>query len=231
MANTFNCPSCGGPLEIEGDKTSIGCKYCGDTVAVPEEFRLHSAVAPRAPVNAGFISTESAEEPVVVPAANNYYVLALGIIIFVGIILFFVGVSRGRTPAPRPTDPGDVSPSGSNAFIDFLATKEAARVATAQADESTRQRAGTATELAFSAAQTLTATYEPETLDSHRVYSPVISVPPGVRIFEPLMYKFFAAKHQSPSIASACAATLAANLQPQMAAETPRLCPSAPPWN
>ena len=83
-------------------------------------------------------------------------------------------MSRGRTPAPRPTDPGDVSPSGSNAFIDFLATKEAARVATAQADESTRQRAGTATELAFSAAQTLTATYEPETLDSHRVYSPVI---------------------------------------------------------
>ena len=46
MSPTFNCPSCGAPLEIDGEKTSIVCRYCGDTVAVPEEFRPRPASAP-----------------------------------------------------------------------------------------------------------------------------------------------------------------------------------------
>ena len=43
MAKTFDCPSCGAPLEIEGDPETmpgtIQCKYCNETVIVPEELR------------------------------------------------------------------------------------------------------------------------------------------------------------------------------------------------
>ncbi len=39
MAQTFNCPSCGAPLETDGKETNIHCEYCGETVIVPPELR------------------------------------------------------------------------------------------------------------------------------------------------------------------------------------------------
>jgi hypothetical protein len=39
MAETFNCPSCGAPLETDGNETSIHCEYCGETVVVPQNLR------------------------------------------------------------------------------------------------------------------------------------------------------------------------------------------------
>jgi outer membrane protein assembly factor BamB/predicted RNA-binding Zn-ribbon protein involved in translation (DUF1610 family) len=41
MAQTFTCPSCGAPLEPEGEKTTILCKYCGESIIVPEDLRDH----------------------------------------------------------------------------------------------------------------------------------------------------------------------------------------------
>jgi DNA-directed RNA polymerase subunit RPC12/RpoP len=41
MAKTFDCPSCGAPIENQGDLKTIKCKYCGETVIVPEELRDH----------------------------------------------------------------------------------------------------------------------------------------------------------------------------------------------
>jgi hypothetical protein len=43
MAQTFNCPNCGGNLEYSGSalvsgEQTIPCAYCGNTVPVPEEF-------------------------------------------------------------------------------------------------------------------------------------------------------------------------------------------------
>jgi LSD1 subclass zinc finger protein len=40
MAETFNCPTCGGPLEyLQGNDIAIRCRYCQNTVIVPQELR------------------------------------------------------------------------------------------------------------------------------------------------------------------------------------------------
>ena len=96
MANTFNCPSCGAPQEIDGDKLSIVCKYCGDTVAVPEEFRPHPVAAPSVP----YLPPEDADEPLVRPTPSNTRGLGTGIIIFLGVIMFFIMLASAKKPAP-----------------------------------------------------------------------------------------------------------------------------------
>ena len=175
MAQTFNCPSCGAPLEIDGDKTSIVCKFCGDTVAVPEEFRPRPVEASPAPVEAQPWPSQDDESPVVVPAANNNYGWAIGTIFVVGVILFSLMLNRAARPAAlRPTDPGDVSASNSSAYIDSLATQEVARAVAERISQNVMHQADTENAQAFNAAATLTATYQPDTLISHRLYSPVI---------------------------------------------------------
>src|SRR3972149_5281029 len=40
MVKTFNCSTCGGPLEYSrGTETTIRCSYCHNTVIVPDELR------------------------------------------------------------------------------------------------------------------------------------------------------------------------------------------------
>jgi len=40
MAEIFNCPTCGGPLEYaQGAEITIRCPYCHNTVIVPDELR------------------------------------------------------------------------------------------------------------------------------------------------------------------------------------------------
>ena len=166
MANTFNCPSCGAPLEIEDDEQmSVVCKYCGDTVAVPAEFRHHVDEAPLLP-------PEDAEEPAPAPAPDKNLAAGIAIFVFLGFFLFFVLFSRPKTPARYPTSVP--ASANSNSYIYLLATKEAARMATSQVEGLATQQADSATARALSIAATLTATNEPETLYSHRVYAPVI---------------------------------------------------------
>lgn len=52
MPNTFNCPSCGAPLDIDADSDPvIRCPYCKGTVVVPAELRLPAVgKKPQAPV-------------------------------------------------------------------------------------------------------------------------------------------------------------------------------------
>ncbi|MBI4732417.1 MAG: hypothetical protein HY781_09920 [Chloroflexi bacterium] len=39
MTHTFNCTSCGAPLEYtDGMEHAIRCQFCGNSVPVPEEF-------------------------------------------------------------------------------------------------------------------------------------------------------------------------------------------------
>ena len=45
MAQTFNCPSCGAPLEPDGDTPTIHCKYCNESVIVPADLRSQLAAA------------------------------------------------------------------------------------------------------------------------------------------------------------------------------------------
>ncbi len=45
MAQTFNCPSCGAPLQIDGQENMIHCEYCGASVIVPAELQKPAAAA------------------------------------------------------------------------------------------------------------------------------------------------------------------------------------------
>ncbi len=48
MKASFVCPSCGAALEPPTTPvTSVQCHYCGNSVVVPEELRVHPAPAPR----------------------------------------------------------------------------------------------------------------------------------------------------------------------------------------
>src|SRR5262245_42903758 len=38
MAQSFNCPNCGGALDYAGSGRTMKCPYCATTVPVPEEF-------------------------------------------------------------------------------------------------------------------------------------------------------------------------------------------------
>src|SRR5260221_4696092 len=43
QAHTFTCPSCGAPLSVGAtDQKAIQCRYCGNTVIVPEALRWHA---------------------------------------------------------------------------------------------------------------------------------------------------------------------------------------------
>ena len=52
MTTSFDCPSCGAALEPPTTPaTSVQCHYCGTTVQVPEELRVHPAAPPSQPDN------------------------------------------------------------------------------------------------------------------------------------------------------------------------------------
>ena len=46
MAGTFNCPTCGAPLDYPGSIETMRCPYCNNSVIVPEELRNHNPSAP-----------------------------------------------------------------------------------------------------------------------------------------------------------------------------------------
>ena len=55
MLQTFNCPSCSGPLEYSREAgTVVECRFCGQSVIVPE--RVQGASAGSAPAAAGRVS-------------------------------------------------------------------------------------------------------------------------------------------------------------------------------
>ena len=43
MADTFNCPNCGAPLDYKGSDPIIRCPYCGTSVVVPDNLRARPA--------------------------------------------------------------------------------------------------------------------------------------------------------------------------------------------
>jgi hypothetical protein len=49
-AELFECPACGSPLTIDGEKPEVTCSYCGRTVIVPENLRVHHEPPPTSPV-------------------------------------------------------------------------------------------------------------------------------------------------------------------------------------
>lgn len=39
MAQSFDCPNCGGALQFDGGETTVTCSYCHSTVEVPASVR------------------------------------------------------------------------------------------------------------------------------------------------------------------------------------------------
>jgi DNA-binding beta-propeller fold protein YncE/DNA-directed RNA polymerase subunit RPC12/RpoP len=46
-AQTFKCPSCGAPVEIEEGRKATKCSYCGETVIIPAELRSETHSTPK----------------------------------------------------------------------------------------------------------------------------------------------------------------------------------------
>jgi LSD1 subclass zinc finger protein len=43
MSKPFKCTSCGGPLEYDGNASTVRCPFCGNSIIVPEELRARPA--------------------------------------------------------------------------------------------------------------------------------------------------------------------------------------------
>ncbi len=93
MLKTFNCPSCSGPLEYSREAGKVvRCRFCGQSVMVPERVQGASTEAP--PVTAGRGGRRTA-----------VLLLAVGL----GVALFFLLRSSpsppGASTAPPPASP------------------------------------------------------------------------------------------------------------------------------
>jgi len=40
LTQVFNCPACGGRLDVEEGATTMECTYCQNTITIPEELQL-----------------------------------------------------------------------------------------------------------------------------------------------------------------------------------------------
>ena len=49
MAQSFNCPNCGAPLDYDGTDLTVRCPFCSSSVIVPETLRPTAPVAGRSP--------------------------------------------------------------------------------------------------------------------------------------------------------------------------------------
>lgn len=45
MSIPFKCTSCGGPLEYDGNGSTVRCPFCGNSIIVPEELRARPAAS------------------------------------------------------------------------------------------------------------------------------------------------------------------------------------------
>jgi DNA-directed RNA polymerase subunit RPC12/RpoP len=49
MSGTFNCPTCGAPLDYPGSGETLRCPYCSNSVIVPPEIRPQANAIPLVP--------------------------------------------------------------------------------------------------------------------------------------------------------------------------------------
>ncbi len=139
----FACPSCGASLTYDGKQTYVKCKYCGNTVIVPEELRPKQAPdIQQAPV----IMVQVGAGHGAVAARRGSPLLVLVILVLVlgsaGLGIFFM------TSAVQNT---------ASAIIPLFTTMLPTEVNISLVDASTASRGRTATPTAISARSTAVA--------------------------------------------------------------------------
>ena len=115
--HTFNCPTCGAPLDYDGGpETTIHCSFCNSSVVVPEELR------PDVPHQTVIVTPSSNSKVLVIG------IVTLGFIVVLTIGAFFVvqgatqrtddqaGANTGAPALPTSVPPTEVPPSPTPAF-------------------------------------------------------------------------------------------------------------------
>ena len=102
MPESFDCPRCGAPMQYnsaeQGDKDTITCPYCGESVIVPESMRSHAPQATVINLGEGFhseaIELDGSEHPTVIslgsetPSSTGTTVKkSLGVCLIVGVVI------------------------------------------------------------------------------------------------------------------------------------------------
>lgn len=88
-AKTFNCPTCGAPLDYDGgSETTIHCPFCNSSVVVPEELR------PEKPTQMVFVTRSS---------GSGWSALTVGIVAVI-IVLVMTGVAFAILSVTRADD-------------------------------------------------------------------------------------------------------------------------------
>jgi hypothetical protein len=101
-AQTFNCPTCGAPLDYDGGpETTIHCPFCNSSVVVPEEIR------PEKPLQM-VGGSPSSDSKFLVIGIVTLVVIAL---MTVGVIFFVQGTSRGTAEQSGPAANEPASPT------------------------------------------------------------------------------------------------------------------------
>jgi hypothetical protein len=135
MPESFDCPRCGAPMQYnsaeQGNKETIICPYCGESVIVPESLRSHTPPPTVINLGEGFHSEafelDGSEHPTVIsleggtPASSGASVKkGLGVCLVVAIVIVAIlgvvglsvydSVKNSALQAPNPvqTDPASM---------------------------------------------------------------------------------------------------------------------------
>src|SRR5215213_1298185 len=92
MIDTFNCPSCSGPLHYDGGSVTVRCQFCHNSIIVPEELRQPSVAPAARPQRAGSL--------------RSILLLSISLVVIVVVIGGILGLSRWKqAPAIPPSNP------------------------------------------------------------------------------------------------------------------------------
>lgn len=103
QARTFDCPSCGGSLTVEGYAIQVKCSYCGKSVIVPEELRVERPEPVFAPVPPDEAASGRSPGRVAWPAIAAVAAIAAGFIVL-NMLEGGPGGEPPVTPISRPLE-------------------------------------------------------------------------------------------------------------------------------
>ena len=106
---TFNCPSCGAPLEYhDGDPAAIHCPFCENTVVVPPELRPAQSTQAAMPMEGSARPARARGGTVLLVIGMTLLLFVLGITLLPMLMLQTASVPNGEPLVPAKTPLGDL---------------------------------------------------------------------------------------------------------------------------